>query len=161
MTRGYGSITNRMNEGKQVGELVVGMGATEMLYSDREPFTVQKIISASRVIVTADRWKRTDSNGQSDCQVYEYESTPLAIGERELRCCHPMCSYIKAGIMTCERLVDPNENGKPWCDGCEHYKDVKPTNGLTLIKTKLGWKALGQDRRFALGVREKYEDPTF
>ena len=37
MPRMIGSLANRMQEGAQLGEPYVGMGATEMLYSDRRP----------------------------------------------------------------------------------------------------------------------------
>ena len=49
-----GSLDNRLYEGNQYGDLVVGMGATEMAYSDRHAYTVQKVISDNRVIVTKD-----------------------------------------------------------------------------------------------------------
>ena len=84
----YGSVENRMDEGKQVGALRVGMGATEMMYSDREPYTVQKVVSPSRVIVTKDKWTRVDSNGRSECQEYACESVPLTVGEKKRRCTH-------------------------------------------------------------------------
>lgn len=132
----YGSVENRMDEGKQVGALRVGMGATEMMYSDREPYTVQKVVSPSRVIVTKDKWTRVDSNGRSECQEYAYESVPLTVGEKKRRCTHML--FMQIGT-----------------------DETAPTNGVTLVKTKRGWKALGQDRRFALGIREKYEGPTF
>lgn len=149
----YGSIENRMDEGKQIGELHVGMGATEMMYSDREPYTVQKIVSPSRVIVTKDKWTRVDSNGRSECQEYAYESVPL-LCEKKARCTHLL--YMQIGADKCKHKGE--EGG---CKGCKWLKETTPTNGVTLVKTKLGWKALGQDRRFALGIREKYDDPSF
>lgn len=74
----YGSVENRMDEGKQVGALRVGMGATEMMCSDREPYTVQKVVSPSRAIVTKDKWTRVDSNGRSECQ--EHSCAPSSMG---------------------------------------------------------------------------------
>lgn len=145
----YGSAQNRIDEGKQVGEIFVGMGATEMMYSDREPYTVQKIISPSRVIVTPDKYERIDSNGVSECQEYKYESVPLTQLETEFRCTHLL--FMQTGPERCGDV----------CERCNWYKETAPTNGITLIKTKLGWKVLGQDRRFLLGIRRKYEDPSF
>lgn len=149
----YGSVQNRIDEGKQSGEPFVGMGATEMCYSDREPYTVQKVVSPSRVVVTPDKWTRVDSNGRSECQSYEYESAPLLVGEKKPRCTHML--WIQVGIDKCGQRC---EGG---CEGCKWFEDTAPTNGVTLVKTKRGWKALGQDRRFSLGIRERYEDPSF
>ena len=150
----YGSVENRMDEGKQVGALRVGMGATEMMYSDREPYTVQKVVSPSRVIVTKDKWTRVDSNGRSECQEYACESVPLTVGEKKRRCTHML--FMQIGTDRCD---DRGETDG--CGGCKRLRETAPTNGVTLVKTKRGWKALGQDRRFSLGIREKCEDPTF
>lgn len=144
-----GSLSNRLDEGRQGGEPFVGMGATEMLYSDRDPYTVQKVVSPNRVIVTRDEWRRVDSNGRSECQEYEYASVPLETGEKAARCTHML--YVQIGTEACGGA----------CEGCGFFKETAPTNGTVLVKTKRGWKALGQDRRFALGIRERYEDPSF
>lgn len=154
-----GGMYNRINEGAQLGELRVGMGATLMMYSDRKPYTVQKIVSDKRVIVTPDRFRRIDSNGISEKQEYEYESVPLVEGEPQQRCCHPYSHIIEDNggpAKMCRRY-----EGTGTCDGCEHWRRVKPTNGVTLVKCKHGWKQLGADDYFILGVRERYEDPTF
>lgn len=55
----------------------VGMGATEYMWSDRKPFTIIHVASSGRrCTVRSDRYKRTDSNGMSDVQTYEYEPDP-------------------------------------------------------------------------------------
>ena len=155
-----GGFYNRMNEGQQYGELHVGMGATEMCYSDREPYTVQKVISDKRVVVTADKYERIDGNGASDMQEYRYESTPLWDGERERICTNWFIKQFlhdgKTEANVCKHI---QENGS--CDGCPFYKMHKPTNGTTLVKCKRGWKALGTERYFTLGMREKYYDYSF
>lgn len=150
----YGSVENRMDEGKRVGALRAGMGATETMHSDREPYTVQKVVSPSRVIVTKDKWTRVDSNGRSECQEYACESVPLTVGEKKRRCTH--MPFMQIGTDRCD---DRGETDG--CGGCKWLRETAPANGVTLVKAKRGWKALGQDRRFALGVREKCEDPTF
>lgn len=155
MTNWYGSLSNRLKEGMQTDEPYVGMGATEFYYSDREPYTVQQVISPSRVVVTADKYRRIDNNGRSDCQDYEYESVPLKTTEVSKRCTHVNSTYFKNAPMACMTKADKG------CEGCEFYKGKTRTNGITLIKTKRGWKALGKERRFALGFREAYEDPSF
>lgn len=58
-------------------EVKVGMGATEVLWTDSHAYTVQKVISPKRVIVTRDKVRRIDSNGFSDFQEYEYTPVPL------------------------------------------------------------------------------------
>ena len=150
----YGSVENRMDEGKQVGALRVGMGATEMCWSDRIPYAVQQVVSPSHVIVAEDMRTRIDSNGRSECQEHEYESVPLWVGETKLRCSRFL--YMQIGTDECQRKADER-----CCMGCSRFKRSTPTNGIRLIKAKRGRKALRQDRRFALGIREKYEDPTF
>lgn len=150
----YGSVENRMDEGKQVGALRVGMGATEMMCSDREPYTVQKVVSPSRVIVAKDKWTRVDSNGRSECQEHACESVPPTVGEKKRRCTHML--FMQIGTDRCD---DRGETDG--CGGCKRLRETAPTNGVTLVKTKRGRKALGQDRRFAPGIREKCEDPTF
>jgi len=151
-----GAIANRMYAGQQVGELEVGMGATKMMYSDREPYTVQRIISDKRIIVTADKATRIDSNGPSEDQEYEYESTPLWEGKREQMCCHPFRYMLDDGIATCKHKA---EHGT--CEGCECFKYHKPTNGIVLVKTKRGWKQSGTDTYFLVGAREKFYDYSF
>ena len=57
-------------------EPVVGMGATQLMWSDRHPFTVVEVLSAKEVVVQADRVKRVDGNGMSEDQEYEYVPNP-------------------------------------------------------------------------------------
>lgn len=78
---------------------------------------------------------------------------PLKTGEKETRCTHLF--YVQVGAEYCDYYA------KFECDGCEYFKETAPTNGARLIKTSRGWKAVGQDRRFALGIRERCEDPSF
>lgn len=153
----FGSLANRMYEGKQFGELHVGMGATEMCYSDRHAYTVQKVISDKRVVVTRDKVKRIDKNGASDCQSYEYESVPLFEGEAKLTCTNLFIAANRDNIIgDC-----PNANCDGGCDGCKFYKKRKPTNGITLALCKHGWKRVGTDDYFMLGEREEYYDYSF
>ncbi|AUH49240.1 MULTISPECIES: hypothetical protein [Enterococcus] len=50
-----GSLQNRMMEGSTTNkEIVVGMGATELLYTDRNPYTVIEVKSKNRILVQAD-----------------------------------------------------------------------------------------------------------
>ena len=146
-----GNIYNRMQEGGQFEELHIGMGATKMYYSDREPYTVQKIISDKRVIVTADKYTRVDDRYCSDWQTYEYESTPLH--EEMVTGCTDYVGHI-LGAEKCPH----NENG---CEACPFFKEHLRTNGIELRLCKKGWKEVGRDQYYALGIREAYYDYSF
>lgn len=54
----------------------VGMGATQFVGSDRYPYTVIEVTDRDHVVVQRDQYKRTDSNGLSESQEYEYTSDP-------------------------------------------------------------------------------------
>lgn len=70
--KAYGSLTNRIMECVGSEQPYVGMGATELMWSDRHAYTVVKIKSKNRILVTRDIAKRVDNNGMSECQTYEY-----------------------------------------------------------------------------------------
>jgi hypothetical protein len=53
------------------------MGVTEIMYSDRHPYTVVHIISTKRIVVKADKAIRIDKLGASDYQEYQYEPDPV------------------------------------------------------------------------------------
>lgn len=151
-----GAYANRMYEGAQVGEIHVGMGATEMMYSDRHAYTIQKVVSDKRVIITRDKVTRTDTNGPSDDQEYTFESTPLEIGPAEMACCHPFWYIIKDNPDACKHMCACGT-----CEGCEHYKKHRKSNGITLIKCKKGWKKQGTNTYFLLGVKDEFFDYSF
>ena len=72
----YGSLDNRLLENAAMPTPVVGMGATEICYSDRHPFEIIEVKDARHITVRALDWKRVDDNGMSDSQEYEYISNP-------------------------------------------------------------------------------------
>jgi len=72
--RGYGSLTNAIENQTRSLKPEVGMGVTELCYSDRHPYTVVKILSERRIQVRADKATRVDENGMSECQRYTYET---------------------------------------------------------------------------------------
>lgn len=78
MTRWYGSLQNRLQEAAIQPKPEVGMGVTEMCYTDRHPYEVIEVIDDRHIIVRALSWKRIDNNGLSECQEYEYFSNPEA-----------------------------------------------------------------------------------
>ena len=70
--RGYGSLVNAIGNQTKPLKPEVGMGVTELMYSDRHPYTVVEIISEKRIKVAPDDTKRIDENGCSESQEYEY-----------------------------------------------------------------------------------------
>ncbi len=62
----------------------VGMGATIIYWSDREPATITEVSKDfKKVWIVQDDAKRTDSNGASEDQRYEYTSKPRFTEEGE------------------------------------------------------------------------------
>lgn len=59
-------------------EIKVGDGATKSVGSDRYPFTVVEVVSPKKIKVQGDSFRRTDSNGLSESQTYEYTPNPDA-----------------------------------------------------------------------------------
>ncbi|HEX8556710.1 MAG TPA: hypothetical protein VF668_01335 [Pyrinomonadaceae bacterium] len=75
----FGSFQNLMMGRAAAASVVtptVGMGATEVMYSDRHAFTVVEVISPTRIKVRADRATRVDKNGMSDAQQYKFTPDP-------------------------------------------------------------------------------------
>lgn len=76
----YGSLVNTLvgnsngsSRMKPTSEITVGMGATQILWSDRNPYTVVKIKSKNRIIVKRDDPYRIDNNGHgSESQEWYY-----------------------------------------------------------------------------------------
>jgi len=62
-------------EEKKIPE--VGMGATLIHWSDREPATIIQVSPNGRkIVLQRDKAVRIDNNGLSDSQTYKYESDP-------------------------------------------------------------------------------------
>lgn len=78
MSRWYGSLQNRLMERGQMPKPEVGMGATELCWSDRHPYEVVEVIDDRHIVVRPLKWRRIDDNGFSESQEYEYESNPEA-----------------------------------------------------------------------------------
>lgn len=72
----YGSLVNLISDRSKQPEPEIGMGATYLGYTDRRPYTIIAIHSPTRIVVQADRFKRTDDNGMSECQDYTYSPDP-------------------------------------------------------------------------------------
>lgn len=82
----YGGVINRLGENGTAGSVPnVGDGATIFHYSDRSAATVSRVVTSRRGVVTVfvkgDTAKRTDTNGMSESQSYEFTSNPDAAEE--------------------------------------------------------------------------------
>ena len=80
-----GSILNRIDEHrcyKKENQPVVGMGATEYMWSDRHAMTVIEVHNNWKgkgydiIVCQRDNAKRTDNNVMSESQGYEYTRNP-------------------------------------------------------------------------------------
>ena len=72
-----GSLVNHMYSRMTNGapEPTVGMGVTMLMWTDRQAGTIVEVNTKKRYIaVTEDSTKRTDNNGISESQKYEYNA---------------------------------------------------------------------------------------
>ena len=69
----HGTLTAAIYDQTRSLVPVVGMGVTEVMYSDRHPYTVARILSPKRITVRADKATRIDKNGCCEDQTYQYE----------------------------------------------------------------------------------------
>lgn len=73
----YGNLMNRISEDSLSPAPTVGMGATIYLWSDRYPATVTKVSTSGKTVtLTEDHAERTDKNGLSESQTYEFSPNP-------------------------------------------------------------------------------------
>ena len=70
--RVYGNLMNRIMEDAKQATPEVGMGATVTMHSDRQAGTIVGIDLFKSGPVQEDDAKRTDKNGMSESQDYEY-----------------------------------------------------------------------------------------
>lgn len=78
-----GSLMNNIaaNSKQQLPE--VGMGATELMHTDRHAGTIVELVTNRKGDISGFYWqeddaKRTDTNGMSESQSYEYTPNPNA-----------------------------------------------------------------------------------
>lgn len=74
-----GSLMNHLMSTSPSPLPVVGMGATVLQWSDRQACTVVQVYSETHIVVQYDNAKRTDTNGMSDCQNYQYSPDPRGV----------------------------------------------------------------------------------
>lgn len=78
MSKFYGSIINRLQENCKGETPVVGMGVTELQYTDRAPYEVIEVINEKKIRVREMGFKRIDGNGMSECQTMNFSASPMA-----------------------------------------------------------------------------------
>lgn len=115
MSRWFGSLENRLAEGKTIGEVKVGTGVTEMSYSDREPYEVVKVLDERHLMIRPLKYKVISGSVQDGSAEYEYSSdetaTPIKIfksryGWREQIGRKLGCTKFTVGFA--ERYYDPS-----------------------------------------------------
>lgn len=74
---GTGSLVNHVMAGSKDAEPTVGMGVTFLMWTDRHAGTIVEV-GKGTVVVQRDKPVRTDSNGMSESQSYEFEPQPDA-----------------------------------------------------------------------------------
>lgn len=70
----YGSFVNQIVSQTKGLKPEVGMGVTQLLWTDRNPFEIIEVKDDRHITVRELDYKRVDNRGMSDCQDYEYFS---------------------------------------------------------------------------------------
>ena len=153
----YGSLQNRMAEGKTYGEIKVGVGVTEMCYTDRHAYEIVEVIDEKHILIRRCKATRIDNNGMSECQEYKYELEPYkeTLITEELK-----ADTDRLLLMKCQnpKLYEKVMNGK--------IGDKIGDNNIKLTLTKNGWKQRYANgkwncNRFTVGIKEEYFDYSF
>tara|TARA_Y100001973_G_C5200596_1_gene337334 strand:+ start:2840 stop:3229 length:390 start_codon:yes stop_codon:yes gene_type:complete len=74
-----GSLVNHLMSCQKAALPEVGEAATILSHSDRAPGTVIEVFKSGKsdfIVVQEDNYTRTDKNGMSECQEYEYSRNP-------------------------------------------------------------------------------------
>ena len=91
-----GSLINHLTSSARDAAPAVGMGATILGWTDRYACTIVEVsASRKRVTVQRDNARRTDTNGMSDCQSYEY--SPNVDAPREVFTLRKSGAYVRQG----------------------------------------------------------------
>ena len=155
----YGSITNRLEENKIYGEEIkVGTGATQYLYSDREPWEVIEVISQDEFVLRELDSKRVDKNGMSECQDYEFFSN------EKNRTVH---LYAKKDRKGHKHWYEVELINLEYLDGLDQWASANILFNLTETRRKkvLAGKTVRIEKRssygWSIGRADKYYDYSF
>lgn len=96
-----GSLQNRILERDTEIIPEIGMGATELCYTDRYPYTVVEIIAGNKIKVQADSYEPADLNMMSNN--WEYSPNPKGKIETLIKTRKGWkrlggCTYFKLGV---------------------------------------------------------------
>lgn len=169
MSKWYGSLTNRIEEGCQFAkEITVGMGMTEYLWSDRHAYEVVDVKDQEHVFVRQYRAIRIDNNGMSECQEYKFEhneDAPIFELEKRKGCWYKVNRYLKSEIMKlAQKRFDNRENDMISLEkefywlmgGCNFTeKQWEKFNNGKEIKKYIKWNNI------SFGVASEYYDYSF
>lgn len=153
----YGSLNNRLDEGKTFGDIKVGTGVTEMCWSDRHPYEVVEIIDEKHLLIRECDCKIISGSEQDGSAQYKYKVKPY-----------------KDTILTKDLLDDNYRMLMISANNPKLYEkilsskigDVIGNNNRLLVKTKYGWKERYSNgkyntNKFTVGFAERYYDPSF
>lgn len=142
--RNFGSISNRMKARTPNIVPVVGMGVTELMWSDRNPYEVIEVKDSTHIIIRALSAERIDHNGMSEIQEYRFSSNlhgvkkPLVFRNGRWRECQWDITYAM------------NADGSP----------KKDENGNLIEVSRKPSRRL-ESGSWYVGEAEKYWDPCF
>ena len=80
-----GSLINLLQGNSKSTEPVVGMGVTELCWTDRHAHEVIEVKDARHITIRRLTAIRTDDNGMSECQDYKFVSDPNNMTTRLFR----------------------------------------------------------------------------
>lgn len=134
------SLSNHLMARATIGQPkpVVGMGATILGWTDRYAGTIVEVYETStskrwkyQIVVQLDNAQRTDSNGLSESQDYQYSPNPNG------------AKY----VFNCER------NGGAWIEMRDVNVDTPNYRRLVV--------PVGSRKGLRIGERDQYRDPSF
>ena len=112
---GTNSLVNLLMSGPAATVPTVGMGATELCWTDRHAGTIVEVSKSGKTLYwVQDNAKRIDTNGMSESQEYEYAPNPT--GHRQKFTLRANGRWVRAG--------EPAKNGTKLAIGRrESYHD--------------------------------------
>ena len=159
----YGSIDNRFEEGRQfVEEIKVGTGVTEYGWSDRHPYEVTKVVDQKHIFIREMDAIRTDKNGMSDAQSYEYKSN---LNNPEIELAKRGNVWYRVRRFTKKMWLEKAESDKSFKTKEVAYNYYVGMAGLTESQRKNleDGKEVKQYHKMniSIGIMEKYFDYSF
>lgn len=74
-----GSLINNIYSKSTSPAPEIGMGVTQLCFTDRHPYTIIDVISPREILVQSDSAIRVDNNGMSDSQNWEFQPNPRGL----------------------------------------------------------------------------------